>query len=290
MELTAEILKELLAYQRSEITEYHIYNKLAGRVKSPANAKILRGIASDEFDHYQEWKAHTGVDVRPNWLKVWRYYLISIIFGYTFAIKLMENGEDSAQSKYEQVVGTLPEAARIIKDENDHEEALIAMLDEERLRYTGSMVLGLNDALVELTGALAGLTLALQDTALIALTGSITGVAAAFSMAASEYLATKAEGGDNHPVKASIYTGIAYICTVIILITPFLVCQSYILAITLTLISAILIIAGFNYYISVAKDLDFKSRFLEMAGLSMGVALLSFGMGFAIRYFLGVEI
>ena len=45
------------------------------------------------------------------------------------------------------------------------------MLDEERLRYIGSVVLGLNDALIELTGALAGLTLALQNTQLNLLLG-----------------------------------------------------------------------------------------------------------------------
>ena len=42
-----------------------------------------------------------------------------------------------------------------------NESALLQLLDEEKLRYTGSIVLGLNDVLVELTGALAGLTLAL---------------------------------------------------------------------------------------------------------------------------------
>ena len=78
-----------------------------------------------------------------------------------------------------------------------------ARLAYEPYRYTGSIVLGLNDALVELTGALAGLTLALQDTKLIALTGSITGIAAALSMGASEYLSTKSEDVDRSPVKAS---------------------------------------------------------------------------------------
>lgn len=60
------------------------------------------------------------------------------------------------------------------------------LLDEERLRYTGSTVLGLNDALMELTGVLAGLTLALRDTKLIVLTGAITGIAAVLSMGVSE--------------------------------------------------------------------------------------------------------
>jgi hypothetical protein len=104
---------------------------------------------------------------------MWFYYLISRIFGYTFGIKLMERGEEDAQANYERLKGTIKEIEVFLQDENNHEHALIDMLDEESLRYAGSVVLGLNDALVELTGALAGLTLALQNTQLIALSGLI---------------------------------------------------------------------------------------------------------------------
>ena len=71
------------------------------------------------------------------------------------------------------------------KSEQEHEAALIELIDEERLRYISSMVLGLNDALVELTGALAGFTFALGNTTTIAMAGFITGSAATLSMAAS---------------------------------------------------------------------------------------------------------
>jgi VIT1/CCC1 family predicted Fe2+/Mn2+ transporter len=184
----------------------------------------------------------------------------------------------------------IPEAATIQQEENEHEMALLGLLDEERLRYTGSMVLGLNDALVELTGALAGLTLALQDTKLIALTGSITGIAAALSMGASEYLSTKAEDTSKNPFRASIYTGAAYIVTVLILILPYLILENYYVCLAFTLAGAVLVIAVFNYYISVAKDEPFRPRFLEMAGLSLGVAAFSFLIGFVLRNFFNIEV
>jgi VIT1/CCC1 family predicted Fe2+/Mn2+ transporter len=147
----------------------------------------------------------------------------------------------------------IPEAEAILAEENQHEAALLELLDEERLRYTGSIVLGLNDALVELTGALAGLTLALQDTRLIALTGSITGIAAALSMGSSEYLSTKAEKTVKNPLRASIYTGVAYLVTVLLLIGPYLFLENYYLCLGCVLAEAVLIIALFNYYISVAR-------------------------------------
>jgi VIT1/CCC1 family predicted Fe2+/Mn2+ transporter len=164
------------------------------------------------------------------------------------------------------------------------------MLDEERLQYASSMVLGLSDALVELTGALAGLTLALQNVQLIALTGLITGVAAALSMASSEYLSTRAEKSDKKPGKAALYTGLAYIITVTLLILPYLLLDNVFICLAIVLVTAILIIAGFNYYISVAKGESFKKRFAEMAGLSLGVATLSFIISYFIRLWLGVDV
>lgn len=290
MDISQELREQLLAYQKNEITEHHIYQRLAGAIKSHENRRVLEKIAADELRHYRAWQSYTQQDVEPDKLKIWRYYLISRIFGFTFGIKLMESGEEDAQDSYEQLPGTIPEAEAIIRDEREHENALIELLDEERLRYVGSIVLGLNDALVELTGALAGLTLALQDTKLIALTGSITGIAAALSMGASEYLSTKSEETVKNPVRASIYTGGAYVVTVLILILPYLILENFYVCLACTLAAAVLIIAFFNYYISVAQGVPFKRRFLEMAGLSLGVTALSFLVGLLIRTFLGVDV
>ncbi|HNU72896.1 MAG TPA: VIT1/CCC1 transporter family protein [Thermodesulfobacteriota bacterium] len=290
MTMSEEIRRKLLVYQKNEITEHHVYRRLARMAGSPENRRILENIADDELRHYGEWRTYTRQDVAPDRLKIWKYYLISRVFGFTFGVKLMERGEENAQDGYEQLREVTPEARAIIREENEHETALLQLLDEEKLRYTGSMVLGLNDALVELTGALAGLTLALQDTTLVALTGSITGIAAALSMGASEYLSTKTEETAKNPVKASTYTGGAYLGTVLVLILPYLMLANLYLCLGCTLAGAVLIIAFFNYYISVAKDEQFRKRFLEMAGLSLGVAGISFLVGLLMRTFLGVDV
>lgn len=286
----ADIKEKLLTFQRNEITEYHIYSRLAQSVKSPENQAILGKIAADELKHYKLWKEYTHQEVKPSRLNLWFFYLISRIFGFTFGIKLMERGEEDAQENYELLTGKIELIDDFIRDERAHEEDLIRLLDEESLRYAGSVVLGLNDALVELTGALAGLTLALQNTQLIALSGLITGIAAALSMAVSEYLSTRSEKTEKHPLKASVYTGVAYILTVSILILPYLILDNYYVCLAFALAAAILIIACFNYYISVAKDEPFRERFLEMAALSLGVAAFSFVLGYFIRTALGVEI
>jgi len=290
MQLSEDIRKKVIFFQQIEITEHHIYKRLAATIKSPENAKIVAQIADDEMRHYEGLKKYSGQDITPNWFTMWWFYMISRIFGFTFGIKLMERTEKNIQKNYDEITAVVPEAATFKHEEEVHEEKLIDLLDEERLQYAGSVVLGLNDALVELTGALAGLTLALQNVKLIALSGLITGIAASLSMAASEYLSTRSEKTSKHPVRAAIYTGIAYIVTVTLLILPYLLFENYYLDLAIALATAVLIIAVFNYYISVAKGESFRERFIEMAALSLSVAAFSFVIGYFIRKWLGIEI
>lgn len=290
MEISAELRQQLLVYQRNEITEYHVYQRIAAFLPDSANREVMTQIANDELGHYRKWKHYTRQDVSPRWLLVWFYTLVSRLFGITFGVKLMEQGEEGAQVNYAAIAKVIPEAEKIQADEHAHEEKLLAMLDEEHLRYAGSVVLGLNDALVELTGALAGLTLAFQNVRLIALSGLVTGIAASLSMAASEYLSTSSEKTDKKPVRAAVYTGITYVITVASLILPYLLLDNEYICLAISLATAVLIIAVFNYYISVARGESFRRRFGEMAGLSLSVAALSFVIGYLIRAWLGVEI
>lgn len=289
MEHSPKQINLLQQFQKQEITGSLIYRKLANRQKDPENKKLLNQMSDDEMNHYKIYRSLTGKEISASRWQIIKYSIIARILGPTFALKLMEKNEADDQVLYSEL-SHLPEIPPIISDEEKHERELIDMLNEDKLNYMGSVVLGLNDALVELTGALAGLTFALQNPGLIALTGSITGIAAAFSMAASEYLSTKSEDTGKHAVKASVYTGIAYIFTVTILILPYLLLKNVYLSIVLTLIAAILIIAAFNYYYSVVKEEKFTRRFTEMVSLSMGVALLSFGIGLILRKFFGIEV
>lgn len=285
-----KIKKIILQFQKNEITEVHIYRGLSQMEKNPRNRDVLRKISEEESEHYHIWKRYTGIEIEPDRFKVLRYIFIARVFGATFGLKLMESGEEKAQEAYEKVFQAIPEAREIKEDEFDHEKELIAMIDEEKLKYIGSVVLGLNDALVELTGTLAGLTFALQNAKLVGVAGLITGIAASLSMAASEYLSTKAEGGEKNPLKASIYTGIAYVLAVTVLILPFLLLGNPFVSLLLALVSAILLIYIFTFYFSVVREVSFRRRFAEMVAISLGVAGLSFLIGLAVRQFLGIDI
>jgi len=289
--ISEKSLRIIKRMQQNEITESAIYSRIAIFAKGEGNKETLRRLSAEEKAHCLIWQKYTGAEMKPEKGKVLKYTLIARIFGFTFAVKLMELGEKNAQEEYNLLASEVEESVFIRQQEEEHENALLQMLDEERLRYVGSMVLGLNDALVELTGSLAGFALALQNTRLIALSGLIVGISATFSMASSEFLAARSEGRDD-ALRSCSYTGIAYLLTVVALILPYLLfpTHQYIAALACMLGVVILIIAGFTFYTSVAQDQPFKTRFSEMALISIGVAVVSFVVGILAKKFLGVDL
>lgn len=291
MELSAKVRKIAQTMQQNELTESVIYEKIARFAKGEENRQTLLRLAREESAHYDIWKRYTGQEMKPQRGKIWKFTLLARLLGFTFAVKLMERGEAHAQEEYALLAQEIPESVQIRQQEEEHEQTLLGMLDEERLQYVGSMVLGLNDALVELTGSLAGFAFALQNNRLIALSGLIVGISATFSMASSEFLAARSEGRTD-ALKSCTYTGVAYLITVVLLIAPYLLfgVSQYIPALICMLAVVVLIIAGFTYYTSVAQDQPFRSRFLEMALISIGVVVISFVVGILAKKFLGVDL
>ncbi|MBN2453351.1 MAG: VIT1/CCC1 transporter family protein [Candidatus Omnitrophica bacterium] len=285
-----KIRAAVLKAQKNEITEHIIYSRLSAMLKNKTHAGILRKIAADELRHYEFWKGLTGADVGPDRMKVFFFILIARVLGLTFSFKLMESGEDLAQDVYENIKALSPRVEAIISEENGHENELVNMIDEERLKYVSSIVLGLNDAMVELTGALVGFTLALSNARLVGIVGLITGIAASLSMAASEYLSTRHEDTKKDPLKASFTTGMAYVLTVAVLVTPFLVFNNAYVCLGIALLSGICIILFFTFYVSVAMGLDFRKRFVEMLTISLSVAAVNFVIGLAIRKIFRIDI
>lgn len=278
-----------LAAQRNELTECRIYRRMADVCGVPENCEVLRRLADQEERHYRMLRGITGEDVPVSRWRIWAYYWVTRLLGLNFGLRLMEQGETLAQTSYRELAQTYPQTGEILKEEQAHEEKLLGMINERALNYVGSIVLGLNDAIVELTGALAGLTLALRDTQLIALVAVITGFAASLSMGASEYLSTKEEEGES-PLQAGSITGATYLVTVAILVAPYFFLSNHFVALAAALVFAVGIIFVFTFYTSVAKGLSFRRRFLEMAGISLGVAGINFVIASVIRRYFGIEV
>ena len=290
-QLSPFVYKRVLQFQSDEISGSILYEHIAKRQKDESNKMAMMEIAKAEQNHYEMWKKYTNKDVSPNWIKIFLFKIISRVLGDTFTIKFFEQSENYGIKELHRIENEIPEARAIVQEEEEHENRLMAMVDEERLHYIGAMVLGLNDALVELTGTIAGLTFALTNTRLVALSAIITGISATLSMAASNYLAEQANGNAK-ALKSSLYTGIAYLITVALMVLPYLLLPNslYFMAFGIMLAIVVLIILLFNYYISVAQDLPFFRRFGEMMVVSLGVAAISFSIGLLAKSLLNIDV
>jgi rubrerythrin len=162
--LTQKQLDLLTSFQKDELTSALLYKKIAKRVKDKNNQSILLRISTEEQAHAHIWQQYTKKELKPNFFKVLFFQLVSFFLGYTFVIKILETHEYKGIQALQEIKENFPEVEYIISQEETHETELINMLNEERLNYIGAMVLGLNDALVELTGCIAGLTFVLMNT------------------------------------------------------------------------------------------------------------------------------
>lgn len=291
MAYSADIQKILLRIQQSEMTEAAAYHAMADAIKDEHNREALTRVADEIASQAKALETYTNKQLAADERKVKRYARMARIFGFTFAAKLMDRRKIKFVNHSKKLLSEMPEVEKMQADEQKRDNELFALLSEKRLSYVGAMILGMNDAIVEITGTLAGLTLAMQNTRLIALSGLITGVAATLSMAASEYLAERSDGkGD--AAKSGLMTGGAYFITVVILLLPYLILDDkmYLLAMGIMLVLVVLILAGFNFYTSVARDVSFGKNFGQMCAISLGVAALSFVLGYAVRTFLGVDV
>ena len=284
-----ETLAIVRRMQDNEATDQRVYAALAKQASLQKNSEILEKMSHDEGLHCAVWGRYTGIEAKADMFRVWLFVVLGKIFGLVFVINLMEGGEDDSAENYRKLMEELPEARSIMEDETRHEAQLAAMIHEEKLSYISSMVRGLNDALVELTGALAGFTLALNNNRMVGMAGFITGVAATLSMAASEYLSKKADTSEKHPLKAAVYTGVAYMITVAFLLLPYIVFESPLVALGFCLFDAALIILGFTYFVSVVRKESFVRGFTEMITISFSVAGISFLIGWAARSWLSID-
>ncbi|MGZ4920547.1 MAG: VIT1/CCC1 transporter family protein [Halobacteriota archaeon] len=250
--------KRVLKAQQMEITEYELYQKLAKTAKEHENREVLTHIAQDQLRYYTQLKAVTDQDITPSAFDLYAYYWIARVFGVIFMMKLREF---AIRRRYTSLAGAYPDVVSACPREMGHIASLRDSMTEERLLYMGALVLGLNDAIVEITGAVAGFTFALQSTTLIALASIITGIAGALSMASSEYLEKQSESAALSAAKAAVYTGGSYLLTAAILVAPYFFFSSYLTALAWMLVFAFVIIAFFSVYSAFLTNQRFSSRF-----------------------------
>ncbi len=270
----------LVRIQRDAKAGFYIYNALYQKSSNLNNAILLQELAHVCQSILLKTKEYDQPHTLFVKIKVWLICLLAKLMGLTFTLRLFEN---ATGKKIERIKQDYPELYGELERYNTAKKSKIAAFKEDILNHMGSIVLGLNDALVELSGALAGFTFALQNTLLIGVIGVITGFAATLSMATSEFLSQRHEGKTvSEAIRSCMYTGVAYLFTVTLLVLPYFLIVNPFVSLSVMMLLVLAEIFVFNFYNAVTTGQSFKRSFLEMALISLSVALLSFGVGYMV--------
>jgi len=298
--VTAQLDRIADEQAREELFAYRLYSALARRFPDGESRTMMNELARQEKSHVDFWLGVTGGDEQkiaiPK-VKYWLLVLASRILGPAFTIRWLERGEDKAIEAYKGLLDgeqlnpvQRAQVRKMLDEEHEHEQLLERGIEDERRLYLGAAVLGLNDALVELTGGLTGLVSSIRDPRLIGFASLVVGIAASMSMAASNFLSVDiGEASELKPGKAAAYTGTAYIFVVVGLVLPFFLLSDRHVALGVSWASAVLIIAAFSFYSAVMQGKSFLRRFSVMIAFGLGVAVISFFVGRILGAMIGIE-
>lgn len=278
-----------------EYLDYNIYTSFTNSIFTPRKLKPkLDAMAKQEYKHYQFWSRYISNKPKISNTKIILMKFLALIMGITFVIKMLEKHEEEVIARYKSIIHLLNEEDRrelesIISDEEKHEEALLASLGEERIKYLGFTVLGLSDALIEIAGIHAGTLGVYTNTFNAGLAGLIAGVAASIAMASAAYNQAKQTRGIGKPVVASTYTGIAYIITALLLALPYFIIHDILEALLVSLIISIAILAYIALYSHILYNRNFFRELGETSAIIFGATLALYVFGGVVGEYLGVS-
>jgi len=289
--LSPDLVRLAAKSARDEYTDGAVYQMLSRHEKNQSFKKALEDLARGEQSHYEFWKAYTSATpVKVNRLKVYFTLLLRLTLGLTFTMKFLERHEDALHERYRQMVKNIPPADKArfeaMMEEEEHQESyLMGEIHEGRVKYMSFIVLGLADAVVEISGIHAGSLGIFNRTELAGLAGVVAGMAASIAMASAAYAQAK-QGFEGSAKWSAIYTGVSYMVTAILLALPYFLTGSMVTALGVSLVVGVALVAAMTYYDTVISTRKFKRQFGEIAGIIFAASLALYIAGTLIRYFL----
>jgi VIT1/CCC1 family predicted Fe2+/Mn2+ transporter len=299
-------------FLKDEIRDSEVYSSLFKEESNPEIKKLLQKLSNMEKKHAQIWRTileEQGERAdEPKFVNLRTIAMLMIrrIFGIALVVKFLEGSERSGLVAYKKALRSQflsPKEKKytreIIKDEEFHQEALAGQVDKYKgdLRYTQSIVLGLNDGLVEILAVVAGIATVATSGFIVVIMGMIAGISGTLSMAGGVYLSSKseklvendAEMKDKRktlPIREAYYTGICYFAGAILAVLPFILGLSGIggVLLSIILVCAALVVA--SAVIAIISGTSIRRRSLEMVAISLGAAFATILFGiFAKTYF-----
>jgi VIT1/CCC1 family predicted Fe2+/Mn2+ transporter len=287
---------------RSEYVDSQIFRHLANTHKSRKReharelAVVFDELSETEYQHYQFWRkfSPSAVESKVGRLRLGEVVLIEAVLGAAFAIKFLQRHEKSTLEKYRSVENLIPEEdtrtfRKILKDEAEHEKMLAEQVPSTVLRYMSFIVLGLADAIVEISGIHAGSLGVYNSTELTGLAGIVAGAAASISMASAAFAQAK-QGFQGSAKISAMATGLSYFANAVLLAAPYFLISKPALAMGASLTAALGVLVFTSYYNSIISGADFRRDLAELAGTMFGASVALLLLGEAIRMYFGIAI
>ncbi|MEM0075388.1 MAG: VIT1/CCC1 family protein [Nitrososphaerota archaeon] len=282
---------------RDELKDKEVYQRLARSFKDKNHmySQIFNELADTEQKHYSFWTKYcpTGKP-QPSKFQIWLILFLRYIFGVTFAIKLLESHETKTIEKYKSVSHMIPDEDRskfeeMLSDEVDHEKRFRDQVQSSYIKYISFVILGLADAIVEISGIHAGSLGIYNSTEITGLAGVVAGAAASIAMASAAYAQAK-QGFAGSASVSAFFTGISYFVSAVILASPYFLTKEMVIAIVVSLILGIAIVGTTTYYNSIISETKFLRDFAELVAIMLAATAVLYLFGEGIRIFTGIRI
>src|SRR5690349_7765745 len=220
--------------------------------------------------------------------------LLRLILGLTFTLKLLERHEGKLHERYRKLSEYIPPAdmARfqvMMDSEEKQEDLLIGQIKENRVKYMSFIVLGLADAVVEISGIHARSHGIYGRTALAGLAGIIAGMAASIAMGTAAYAQAK-HGIQGSAKSSAIYTGGSCLITAIFLALPYFLTGNMAGGVGTSLVIGVIVVVTISFYDTGISARTFKRQFGEIAGIMLDASLAVFAIGTFVGQYLAVRI
>jgi len=268
-----------------EFSDCTLYDRLSKTVNSDSPFReVLLDLSATEHKHFEFWRKYVpGEEPKLARLKLYWVLFLRKFFGLTFATRYLDRHEGKVVQEYEGLARLIPEADRpayddMVADEKEHEKAFAKKVESSAIRYIAFVVLGLADALVEISGIHAGWLGLFEKTEIAGLAGVVAGGAASLAMASAAFAQAK-QGFSGSARLSAVYTGVSYFVTAIILATPYFLTSSMILALATSLTLAVAILAVTTWYSTVIQQKLFPRDFVEILAILFGTVILVFLLG-----------
>ncbi len=202
----------------NEVNDYQLYKTLAERVSDEYLKENLLRIASMEQRHAEFWRRFlekNGVKPPEVRIKKLRLAIASFLNKFTnpvIVVSFLELGEANSVKEYYEFLKKAPLSEEeketlksIIVDEIQHETFFAKEAEKLGISNVRDFVLGMNDGLVEILGAVTGLSAVyVNNPMMVAISGSIVGIAGALSMGIGAYISVRSQRQVNQALKEKI--------------------------------------------------------------------------------------